>query len=194
MGKNSQNISGNNNQQAMRDIINIDYLEHKLPSKISLTLPRISEAIDKVDNKQISFEHHPQSAYDIEEKIKHNDLKKYRPLVESYGTYRLAVESTYDALDDEYPGIKNKILRHLRYTYDLKKSDLLSNIKLKENQSPIDIIRQNSDFILDNVLDSLRNELITTKELSSIEDLGAPLMVVVCHGFISCKILEEPRK
>lgn len=194
---NSQKISGNNNQQAGRDIINIantyindaNFITRKLPTSIALVIPKLSKAIEEMD---LLKESKKVEVYDISHKIDYNNLNRYKHLVEKYGYYRTAVESAYDVLDSEDPGVKNRILRFVNMQYELERSSVLSTHD--RNEDAMGVIRANSDLIMDNVRKAIRKIVVSAEApIKDIEDLDFCLMVIVCHAFIGCKILEEPK-
>lgn len=193
-----QNIDGNNNQQAGGDIVNIantyvndsNFITRKLPSSIALVIPKLSKAIEELD--LVKGSRKKVNVYDISHKIDFNNLKMYKPLVEKYGYYRTAVESAYDVLDSEDPGVKNRILRFVNLQYDLQRSEILS--KYDKGKDTMEIIRDNSDQIMDNVRETIKKIVTSTETpIKDIEELDFCLMTVVCHAFIGCKILEEPK-
>lgn len=193
-GNKSQKIKGDGNVQAGGDIVfNFESMGKKLPALMATVLPKLYEAIEAMESKKTPRAY---DEYKIDCKIEHNNLKKYKTLVEQYGIYGAAVESVYDVLDAEKVGAKNKILRHFKLQYDIAKSDMVKSLDDATDKEIIRTIREKSDDIMDKVLNTGKDELINSSNLPDVTrgELDLCMVVMVCHAFIECKILEAPIK
>lgn len=198
LDKNHQEIKGDNNQQAARDIINNttihvnnpDYLSKKLPSKVAIIIPILSKAVEKFEDKNL----HKKviQPYDISQKINYNDLKEYKGIVEKYGQYRQVLDTTYEEVDNQNPGTKGKILRFINLCYDQIKAKHIKNIGARSDV--MEVIRKNADLIMTEVKDCVKESTIIDSDFKvSIEEFQVCLVIIICHAFIACKILEEPK-
>jgi hypothetical protein len=192
-----QNTNGNNNRQTGRDdnsvtniIIPPDYIQNKLPSDISYVLLHLSKLLDS--NVQISKS--KTNPYGIEDKIQHNNLIKYRQLVEEYGSYGKIADKAYEDLNFENPNKSNHFISSIKFYYN----DVLGNL-LKNNPKveKITVIKNNSDEIMDSIKERMFNNYINSSNTRSditIERVDMCIVIIICKAFIDCKILEEPPK
>lgn len=135
------------------------------------------------------------STYDIDAKLDHNHVFKYRALVEEYGEYGQNVIKALNTVDQEKMGAEQKILKLINSYYkesigELKKHHIANN----KSAELIESIRLHSDQIIESVI----NKLVTVVNNSSNgnelteEDLILGAKYVVAHAFIECKVLERP--
>lgn len=199
--KHNQEVNnGNQNQLAGRDIINLnvekfidnsDYLARKLPSKIAVIIPILSQALKKIDDTNLGKRQ--TTPYDITNKIEHNDLREYRVIVEKYGQYRQVLDATYEEIDNQDPGVKGNILRFINLRYDGIKANCLKGVDINNHEEVMRILREKSDYIMREVKRCIKDTVTLDPTFKiSIEELEFCLVIIVCHAFIACKILEEP--
>ena len=125
------------------------------------------------------------NAFNINEKLKYNSVKKYAPLINEYKAYHHKINSLYDELEIQGSLKKHKILSNIRGLYLKARGTYAGNT----NQA-IDLIRENSDNIIDDVVDELTSKLEGSGMYDDDITLGVDLVVV--DAFMRCKILEEP--
>nr|DAM13553.1 MAG TPA: hypothetical protein [Caudoviricetes sp.] len=132
-------------------------------------------------------------SYKIEDKIEYNQLLKYKSLVDEYGNYYLVCENAFIALDNIKNFSKERILKSISEKYKAEKRSLLS---FNHNQeiSEIDLIRNNSDYIIDQIISKIKEEIMINYNEEDIvfEDVEFCLPVFICYAFVECKILERP--
>ncbi len=151
-------------------------------------LSKVIEAISKLD-----FEIHEDEknnhkhAFSIDEKIKYNDIKRNKPLLEEYKVFYTKVNTLYHTLEEEGSFVKENLLRNIRRLY-LK---VLGHYTC-ESDNKIDVIRSNADNIFEDVLGMLIEGAEKTVRNSS-EDISFGVTVVMVDAFMRCKILERPR-
>lgn len=131
-------------------------------------------------------------SYRIEDKIKHNQLSKYKSLVDDYGNYYTICKSAFKALDNIMIYSKERILRSISEKYKAEKR-LLVNYNSKDI-SDIELIRENSDYIIDQIIYKIKEEVMINcnEENIVLEDIEFCLPVFLCYAFVECKILERP--
>ena len=73
-----------------------------------------------------------------------------------------------------------------------EKGNLISSLKDADKEE-IEIIRENSDYLIDRVKERILN-VINRSDISGtyIEDIETGVAYFVCYCFIECKILEKP--
>lgn len=182
-----------NNSGVMIGNVNGDILYESLDSKRKLhsLLPQLikilSDTIIKTEKTGISTI--PES-YDIDNKIKHNNVVKYNYLIDSYGEYYSICESSFDSLDENGFFSKERILQSISAIYDEQKQ-ILSNKK-----PTMEIIKKNADQIFDNINTILKKRIRSSDTYINIseEDLDFCLPAFLCYAFAECKILENPKK
>lgn len=133
--------------------------------------------------------------FKIENKIEYNDILEYKYIIEEYANYYYLADTTINTYDDSNLGSKNKIIRFVYTSYLKCKGKLISNKKKEDkNISDIDIIKDNSDFLIKEVINSIKQIIENSSDANKIDGeeitLGSDFLIVYC--FLKCKILEEP--
>lgn len=125
-------------------------------------------------------------AFEIDDKLSYNDIKRNRPLIDEYKAFYTKVNSLYQTLEREGSFKKEHLLRNIRGVYLHVKGKYVEG-----SDDCMDLIRKHSDDIIDDVLEILINKS-EEKYSSFSEDItfGVPLIMV--DAFMRCKILEEP--
>lgn len=185
----NQAVSGNHNITALGDIHITGDALNKLPSLLAQIVPTLSQQVAKATEDASDF-----MTYEIEQKISHNKLNAFKHCIEEYGQYGSIVDSVYEDFDNQQPGGKSRILNHLRAKYNRIKSEIIQlEQKILPNITALEAVQKNADEILNRATTEIREEIITAQKASVVmEDLDLTSMVIVCHGFINCKILEKP--
>ena len=182
----SQKINGDNNVQIA--IENFSANVTQISSILAEALPKVSDLL----SKQGDDSQNDTLPYEIEDKIEHNHVQTFRSIIDEYGEYGIQIDTIYDEYDDNVPGFKKKVFRYFSTKYALKKEQLLSK---NNGEDQLEVIRSNSDSILRETFNEFRDDLKNSDNLNiSIEEIDACALAVVCHAFISCKILEKPKK
>ncbi|OFX27513.1 MAG: hypothetical protein A2033_10825 [Bacteroidetes bacterium GWA2_31_9] len=162
-----------------------NYLNQKIksnPSMLKNTINAIANInLDEIQ-ESVSLE-----VIDPSEKIKYNSIKRNIALIQEYKVYHKKINSLYDELELQGSIKKEKLLNNIKQIY----------IKIKGNyvldsENSIEIIKQNSDNIIDDIYD----ELYTKMEKSNAydEDIVLGIRLIMVDAFMRCKILEEPPK
>jgi hypothetical protein len=129
-----------------------------------------------------------------EEKLDFNNVRVFSEEIIDCVGFLTLVEEQVDAIDDESPGAKIKFLRAIHQNYKNHRRQLLisESVSIKDKESVISTIRQNSDFLLQQVTDSILNNARADLHAFPIEDVRDSANLIVCYGFINCKVLERP--
>ncbi len=122
---------------------------------------------------------------DPKEKIVFNQMKRNALLIREYSVYYAKLNALYTELENQGSIVKEKLLRTIKLTYDKVKSTFVIDSK-----DPLEVIKENSDAIFDNVYDSLYEKLQDSNSWE--EDIVLGLNIVMVDAFVRCKILEEP--
>lgn len=161
----------------------------QLPSILWIVFNDISNIILNYDVSWSLIEYN--IPFEIENKIDYNNVKKYKVILEEYGTYLTPVETYLNWMDENTPWRKNKLLKKIRLLY----LDILFNLN-KGWISNIDFIKKdnNSDLIIDEIKSLIFSKYNTFNNNNTIsqEDLEISIIVILCKAFTECKILENP--
>lgn len=124
---------------------------------------------------------------DPSDKIKYNSLKRNVSLIHEYKVYSEKINSLYDEIELQGSIKKEKLLENIKQIYIGVKGKYVL-----DSNNPIEIIRQNSDNIIDGVYDKLYSEMEGTSLWN--EDIILGIRLIMVDAFMRCKILEEPPK
>ncbi|MGF1863030.1 hypothetical protein [Photobacterium profundum] len=129
-----------------------------------------------------------------DEKLSFNDVQVFNFEIIECVSFMTLVESHINAIDDESPGSKNKLLRAIHKSYHNQRRDLLidNKVNISDKEAVLHTVRSNSDSLIRNVVNSIIDNAETDLYMFSKEDIQDSAMLVVCFGFINCKILEKP--
>ncbi len=184
-GNNQGLIISENNGSIQVSIQNVP----RMPSLISAVVKSLGEVCSNNDIES-TFDF---KEFKPDEKIEYNCVLKYRDIIRYFSGYYSVCERYLNAYDDSNIRSKAKILNYVYICYMKAKGTILlenKNIHKKE----IDIIRQNSDKLIDMVQDEIFKIVETSKEVDIIykEDMGLGVICFICYCFMECKILEKP--
>ena len=141
--------------------------------------------------------------YDILEKIDYNIVIIYKQIFEKYKNYYWICDKILNTIDDNGSFSEKKIF--LNYLNDLY-IEIIGNFmkdeikKIQEKKGRIPPIKQNIQIIKEKILadeivkkirDSLKN-ILNDELLEEEKNFG--INILICYGFIECKILEKPKR
>lgn len=129
---------------------------------------------------------------DPEEKLNFNNVKIFSEEILDCIGFLSLVEEQIDALDDEAPGSKKKFLRAINQNYKNHRRQLLIERNVNEKKEVINVIRENSDRLILSVTESILDSAIVDLYSHPVETVRDSISLIVCYGFINCKILERP--
>jgi hypothetical protein len=158
----------------------------------SLLNPLLERIIEKCDPD--SETNNSDELPDPDEKLDFNNVRVFSEEITDCVGFLTLVEEQVDAIDDESPGAKIKFLRAIHQNYKNHRRQLLisESVSIKDKESVISTIRQNSDLLLQQVTDSILDNARTDLHAFPVEDVRDSANLIVCYGFINCKVLERP--
>lgn len=165
---------------------------NRLSALPSLLNPLIEKVIE--EHTPIFIPSVPIKYPSTEQKIMHNSVKVYAKDLRENNGYLELVERVVESIDNENPGSNDIFLWAINKKYMTVKKDIFieHGIDPSNQEEALKIIRDNSDKIIQNVSEKI---LGNASELEApVELIEEALNLVVCYGFINCKILEEPPK
>ncbi len=158
------------------------YLNER-PSLLNMVITAISE-IELDAEEEASSPN--MEAFEIEAKIKHNDIKRNKALIDEYKVFYMKVNSLYQILEEQGSFKKENLLRNIRSIYVQIKGKYIGN-----DGNPMQIIRDNADNIIEDVQDKLL--IMAEKKANNCsEDISFGVSLIMVDAFMRCKILEEP--
>lgn len=125
-------------------------------------------------------------AFNIEDKIKYNAIKRNKALIDEYKVFYSKISVLYDELESQGSFKKEKLLRNIKKIYLRTKGKYIG-----DSAEPMNIIRDNADNIIEDIEDYLISTCDTGPGCSE-EDISFSITVVLVDAFMRCKILEEP--
>lgn len=152
----------------------------------------INELLKSLAKKPFSFKkkrRRPSSETVV--KIEHNNLKSKSHIIKQYLDHSSKVEEAYSEIDSLITFGKDTILQNLNDLYYLA----LDAVDIDYLACDVDIekVRRNSEFILDFIIQKLKNSVFESKNTPAYkEHVELGVNVVVAHAFIECIIMENP--
>lgn len=128
---------------------------------------------------------------DIDLKIQFNDLKRNRWIAELYREDAILIDESIKTLDSLILNGSVKLKKQFRRFYNAA----LGRYGLYDKPFSIDVIKKNSDNIVDDILNSTRQMLNSCSELDSEflqEDIDAAIFMILSYSIIECIVLENP--
>ena len=159
-------------------------LESKLtenPSMLGAAVTAISKIkLGKFEESEVS------AVFDPNIKITFNSVKRNISRINEYKIYHEKINSLYDELEREGSVKKENLLSTIKIIYIRIKGKYVM-----DSNTPLDVIRENADNIIEDVYEELYKELHNNGLFR--EDITIALELIVVDAFIRCKILEEPK-
>lgn len=124
-------------------------------------------------------------------KIQYNKIQAKQHIIKQYMDHSAAIEAAYRGIDSVIPFGEQIVLQNLNDLY----CAALDNVGIDYFSPVVDMtaIRENSEYILDFVIQKLRNSAYESKNILQIkEQIDQGINVVVAHAFIECIIFENP--
>jgi len=124
-------------------------------------------------------------------KINHNNLRSKSHIIKQYLDNSSKIEEAYSDIDSLVAFGKDTILQNLNDLYYLA----LDEVNIEYLVCEIDIVkvRENSEFILESIIQKLKNTAFESSNTPAYkEHVELGVNVVVAHAFIECIIMENP--
>lgn len=157
-------------------------------SKKTLLVSVIDAIADSSFGDDCNTDSDSTSIFNINDKLNHNNIIRYRHLIEDYKIYYTKLTMIYNEL--EYAGSfkKESLLRNIRQIY----------LKIKGKYAVtegmyIDEIRVHADDIIEDIENQLL-EACDARTLLDDGDISFGISLIMVDAFMRCKILEEPPK
>jgi len=168
----------------MKRIHESNYLNQRInnnPSMLKNAINAISNiSLDGIDKSESL------NAYNPKVKLSYNQVKANFSLIQEYKVYHERINILYDELEAQGSIKKEKLLYNIEQLY-LK----IKGKYVLDSEVPIEIIRQNSDNIINDIFDELYLRLENSNFFD--EDIILGIRLIMVDAFIRCKILEEPK-
>ena len=183
-GENSGVLVGTNNGTINYQLQN----NTKIPSMITEIVKTLGNIYVDNENESSSF-----VAFEIDDKIQHNSIIKYREIIRAYAIYFYQCENAMDLYDNSNIDSKARILHCVKIWYLEFKGDLLLLFK-DSHQTEIELVRDNADLLIENIYQKIKEAIVGSSNNTSmnIEDVDLGVICFVCYCFMKCKILEKP--
>ena len=129
----------------------------------------------------------------IEEKIEYNNVILFKDNFHEAFNYVIIIDEMIENLNRENASTSNLIPWSInqRYRNIRQKKFLEHNINSSNNEHVINYINSHADEIINEIKKTIEDD-IPSIEGASIEVLRFCILLIVCHGFITCNILERP--
>lgn len=164
----------------------------------AVKIPSLISNLVKLLGNVCIDEEYSASAVNIQEfrpddKIEYNGVIVYREIIKEFSAYYLTCDNYLNAYDDSHIRGKSKILKCVHMWYLRAKGQVLSENK-DSGKKEMDIVRENSDNIIDMVKDQILRVVQESGEMETAyqEDMELGIACFTCYCFMECKILEKP--
>lgn len=117
------------------------------------------------------------NSFEIERKIKYNELDDAREVIEEFCVYYKKVDEKYTEFDLLGANKSNSVLNSIRKEYrKLKKTD-------------------NKDYVFFETIESIKSKVLESKNIDNIpiDEIELCIDILVVDAFIRCKIFENPK-
>jgi len=133
--------------------------------------------------------------FEIEDKISHNNVVQYAYLLEEYVTKQKALKEVYDSVEEVDPFARKHVLKSVKREYQKWRGVLLAD-NSEGNKSELEVVRENSDFIIGKVIGDIKSKLVGIESVKVVNEelLTECVDLVVSDAFVECKILENPNR
>jgi hypothetical protein len=158
----------------------------------SLLNPLLERIIDKYDpDSEVTDD---DELPDPEDKLEFNHVRVFsEDIVDCVGFLSL-VEEQVDTIDDESPGAKKKFLRAIHQNYKNHRCELLieKEVDSRDKATVIKTVRANADLLIQKVTNTILEYAKVDLYYCPVEDVRDSINLILCYGFINCKVLERP--
>ncbi|CAH6912961.1 conserved hypothetical protein [Vibrio coralliirubri] len=169
--------------------VNIIKAVECMPSLLSPLLQGIIDVYDPFSDTP----EEPHFSPETEKKISYNSVLLYAGEIRDNSGLMSLVENVINEIDSQKPKSKDKFLYSIKQKYNNCRTRLLleNQVDLTNQESIHEAISKNADRLIHNVLAELFSTVKATKSVP-VEIVEAAQGLIVCYGFINCKILEAP--
>jgi hypothetical protein len=152
----------------------------------------INELLNQLASKKYVFKHlsrRPTSETIV--KIKYNNLGSKKHIIKQYLDHSTKIETSLKDINSIIPFGKDIIFQNLNDLY----YEALDQLEIEYLMEDVDIIkiREHSDYILDFIIQKLKNSSIESGNKPHLkESIELGVNVIVAYAFIECIVMENP--
>lgn len=169
MDDRKQEICGDGNVQVAGNLnVALPRATRAQPMHMVRVIRKLDELVDEQARR------HYGNPSEVDEKLEFNGVVAYKPFILEYGTYGHAVEGAYKALNDNDPGIAQRVTRFIRSLYR----------SLDAQRPPLA-----SDEILRSLINDLYERLGNVPDVPA-EEVEPSCNMIVAHAFVNCTVLK----
>jgi hypothetical protein len=130
------------------------------------------------------------NTFDIETKIRYNQVILYRPFIQEHAVYAGRLQKIYTEFEKAGNSSINTVLRTISTLYAKQRGKLLrSDLSLANTQKNADALIEAVERDLHDLMDSSPNN----DPAIPYEEVEFGLSIILVDAFMRCKILEEPQ-
>ncbi len=167
------------NQEHERKIYEVLFNEN--PSMITIAIQELSTMSWSDNDNDDSLD-----LFSIDSKINYNQIKRWKPIIDSYKIYQAKIESIYSELEQSGESFKKRKLLQIIKNLYLKKKGVY--MECADSSTETELLKNHSDDILDAVEQSL-----IEKSNNDSDDIFITVPIIMVDAFMRCKILEKPQ-
>lgn len=169
-------------EKKILELISSKNLLSKHPLALNKVITAISYKMDEILNLPET-----ENAPNTETKISFNKVIRYESVIREFAPYQVKLNKIYEIIEKEGSTKKELVLHNIKRIY----------LNVRSAYKNIEEIRNNADFILDKVIESVWDNIENApNKLDDFdqETIDFSLMIVIVDAFMRCNILEEPTK
>ncbi|NHB92130.1 hypothetical protein [Photorhabdus cinerea] len=151
----------------------------------------IGKLVKIISTAPVSQQNLQRTPSDIDIKIEFNDLKRNRWVAELYRDDAILVDTSIKTLDSLILDGSVKLKRQFKNFYNAA----LGRFGLYEKPFSIDMIKKNSDNIIDDIIIAAQEMVSSCSDLGTEflqEDIDYGVQMIVSYSIIECVVLENP--
>ena len=126
-------------------------------------------------------------AFSISEKIRYNDIKRNKFLMDDHKEHHAKLSSIYSELEDNVAFKKDRLFGIIKNIYLENKGKYVLN-----HPNEIELVRAHADDIIDGVQNDILDAILEDKT-GRRDEIAFGVNMIMADAFMRCKILEEPK-
>ena len=166
-------------EDKIRKLLSEQNILTKYPSALNTVISQLGRKIFETPETN-----DPENAPNPEHKISHNNIIRYKPVIQSYAAYQGKLNKIYGEIEKYGSSQKEVILTNINTLY----------LKEKGKYQTFGEVRANAD----NIIESIEKRLWELVDNSSnkvdlfYEAIDMSILIILVDAFMRCNILEEP--
>ncbi len=166
--------------------------EHEQRTRLYNNTTLLWTAINAIINSELQEDsvaiYDDLKSFNISEKIKYNDIKRNKFLIEEYKDSQAKISPIYRELEDQVAFKKDRLFGIIKNMYLKRKGKYVLN-----HPNPIELVRAHADDIIDDVQNDIL-DAISRDKMGHPDNIVFGINMIMIDAFMRCKILEEPKK